>query len=197
LPALVFVPQNRQPEKIILYVHEEGKAADTEAGGRIEEWVQDGTVVLAVDLRGSGETKQNNQTYGRPYFGEDAQDVYSAYVMGRSYVGMRAEDILVCARYAAQQWGGEQEQGVRLVAVGNVGVPALHAAVTEPGLFASVEIKGMLISWADIIQRRFHQNQLVNTVHGALAVYDLPDLVRSLGEKITVEQSVDAQANPN
>jgi hypothetical protein len=39
-------------------------------------------------------------------------------------------------------------------------------------------------------------NQLVNTVHGALRVYDLPDLAATLGGKLTIEQPVDAQGKP-
>ena len=33
---------------------------------------------------------------------------------------------------------------------------------------------------------------MVNTVHGALTCYDLPDLAAALAEKITIEQPVDA-----
>ncbi len=39
-------------------------------------------------------------------------------------------------------------------------------------------------------------NQLVNTVHGALETYDLPDLAGMLIGKLTLDQPVDPLARP-
>jgi hypothetical protein len=36
------------------------------------------------------------------------------------------------------------------------------------------------------------QDQLVNTVHGALTIYDLPNLAETLGDKLIVEEPLDA-----
>ena len=36
----------------------------------------------------------------------DWADVCDAYLLGRSYVGMRAEDVLVASRYAFEHLGG-------------------------------------------------------------------------------------------
>jgi hypothetical protein len=123
--------------------------------------------------------------------GADWEDYFRAYVMGRSYVGMRAEDILVCARHLKAQG-----LAVHLAALGSVGVPALHAAALEPGLFASVKLSGTLISWANVVHVAPTHNQLVNAVHGVLKVYDLPDLAGTLGGKLTIEDPVDAQGKP-
>jgi len=195
LPALEFTPNSGSGGGAVVYVNEAGKQADAEAGGSIESLVRAGKVVLAVDVRGTGETKQTGQRYGAPSFGTDGQDVYAAYVMGRSYVGMRAEDILVCARLVQHRAGG-QDGAVELVAAGNVGVPALHAAALEPGLFKAVTLKGTVQSWSSIVHSKMHDNQLINAVHGALTVYDLGDLVRLLGDKITIEKPVDPYGKP-
>ena len=117
----------------MLYVHENGKEADAGPGGPIEEArPATGRVVVAVDLRGIGETPSKRG--GGDLFGPDTKDVFTAYLLGRSYVGMRAEDILTCARSSRQAVQGP----VDLVAVGHVCVPALHAAALEPQLFGSV-----------------------------------------------------------
>ena len=189
LPALLFVPAEGKPVQVVLAVHEQGKAAMTQPDG------SPNSIVLAVDLRGTGETQQTAQgKFGR--FGRDWVDVYTAYLLGRSYVGMRAEDILVCARYAATLGPAGQGGAVHLRAVGNVGVPALHAAALEPQLFASVKLTGTLVSWSNVIHCRFTQNQLVNAVHGALRAYDLPDLAAALRGKLVVEKPVDAMGRP-
>jgi dienelactone hydrolase len=169
----------------VLYVHEKGKSVDVPA--------KDGATVLAVDLRGTGETQQGPQRYFSPQFGPDGQDVYVAYLLGRSFVGMRAEDIICCARWLAKKTGAK---AIRLVAVGHVGVPALHAAALEPGLFESIRVSRTLGSWSNVIHARFSKNQLINTIHGALTTYDLPDLVKVLGDKIEVVEPLDAMERP-
>ena len=54
---------------------------------------------------------------GRGY-DDEFKDASIAYLLGRSYVGMRAEDVLVCARYAMDR-SGDGESKVQLVAVGS------------------------------------------------------------------------------
>jgi len=43
---------------------------------------------------------------------------------------------------------------------------------------------------------RRHEDQLVNAVHGALAVYALPDLAAMLGGKVKFEEPLDALGRP-
>jgi len=181
LPALLFVPELKSPERSVLYLHENGKAADASPDGPIEELVKAGRLVLAVDLRGTGETQTKQD-----------RDILTAYLLGRSYVGMRAEDILLCARFLQKK----QEKPADLIAVGHVGVPALHAAALEPELFAKIRLVRALTCWSNIIELGVSDNQLVNVLHGALTLYDLPDLAATLGDKLTVEQPLDAMGEP-
>jgi len=192
LPTLMFVPSQKPAKGAVLHLREEGKAADATPGGSVEKLVMAGNVVLAVDLRGNGETHQTAGSYSKPYFGTDGDDVCMAYLLGRSYVGMRAEDVLVCANFLRRQQGCR----VELIAVGNVSVPALHAAALEPDLFSYVKLVRSLISWSNVIETGKSYNQLVNTVHGALTVYDLPNLAATLGDKLTVEEPLNALGKP-
>jgi dienelactone hydrolase len=191
LPALMFVPEKTRPDSAVLYVHEKGKAADADPNGPLEKLVKAGNLVLAVDLRGTGET-QLAEGYVGGHFGPDAKDIYTAYLLGRSYVGMHAEDVLVCAEFLRQRQKGQ----VELIATGHVTVPALHAAALEPDLFGSVKLIRPLVSWSNIIELGLSRNQLVNTVHGALTTYDLPDLAATLADKLTTEQPLNALAEP-
>jgi dienelactone hydrolase len=192
LPALLFVPSRQTDKTAVLYLHEKGAASDAAPDGPIEKLVKDGRMVLAVDVRGVGETHGVGQPYFEPYFGSDGQDFYIAYVLARSYVGMRAEDILVCVRLLQQKQPGP----ISLVAIGHVGIPALHAAALEPDLFSSVKLSRSLVSWSNVVESGRSYNQLVNTVHGALTVYDLPNLAAILGEKLTVEEPLNALGKP-
>jgi len=192
LPTLIFAPSGKTEKGAVIYLHEKGKATDAAPGGPIEKLVKTGRLVMAVDIRGIGETHGVGQPYFEPYFGSDGQDFYIAYVLGRSYVGMRAEDVLICARLLQQKQPGP----LSLVAIGHVGIPALHAAALEPDIFNSVRLIHPLVSWSNVVQRGKSQDQLVNTVHGALTVYDLPNLAATLEDKLIIEEPLNALGKP-
>jgi dienelactone hydrolase len=192
LPALMFVPAKPTPGTVVLYLHSQGKAADAAPAGPIERRVQAGETVLAVDLRGIGQTRSDSKGWNPPA----VNDEYVASMLGRSCLGMKTEDVLTCARYAAQQAADGRPDSVALVAIGEVAVPALHAAALEPELFRSVNLSGMLVSWSNVIHSRLHVKGMVNLLHGVLTHYDLPDLEAVLGKKLTVEKSVDALGTP-
>jgi len=192
LPGLLFAP-TRHVGEACLYLHGESKATDAGVGGPIEKLVEAGQLVLAVDLRGIGETEGQTSYKGwKPYFGSDWQDFYRAYLLGRSYVGMRAEDALVCARFLAGYQASGEPNRVHLIAIGEAAVPALHAAALEPAVFTSVQLERCIRSWSDVVRTPVTRNQLINTVHGALRTYDLPDLVATLPPgKLTIANIVD------
>jgi len=194
LPALMFTPtKGESTRRAVLYIHEEGKAADAAPGGPIEKLVKAGRPVLAVDLRGTGETLQATKRNLSGATGPDWKVVFTAFLVGRSYVGMRAEDVLVCTRFLKEQY----TEPVELIAVGNVGVPALHAAALEPNLFNSVKLTRSLVSWSNLIELGLAYNQQINAVHGALKIYDLPDLAETLGTKLTIEEPLNALGQPD
>jgi len=188
LPALAFLPSEPAGDAC-LYLHAEGKHADATPGGPIERLVKQGHLVLAVDLRGLGETQDTSNRFYRGAFGPLAGDFYHAYLVGRSMVGLWAETRWFAARflagYEARGWG----RRLHLVGVGAAGIPALHAAALEPEVFASVTLRRTLASWSSVVPDPKAMGELVTTVHGALRAYDLPDLVASLGAgKVRIEQ---------
>ena len=182
LPALLFLPEKPKPGRIVLYVHEDGKAADASPRGPIEQLVQDGIVVLAVDLRGTGQTRSASASW---------RDAFMGYLLGRSYVGIQAEDILTCARYAKES--ASPDVRVEMIAVGHVGIAALHAASLESDLFHCVKLIRTLESWSGVVRSRLTQVQQGHIVHGALLTYDLPDLAATLGPKLVIEQPTDGR----
>jgi hypothetical protein len=191
----MFIPKSNQQSvtlNAVLYLHQKGKDADANPGGPIEKLVLSGRPVLAVDLRGTGETQQTKQKKFGEEIGLDWQDVYLAFLLGRSYVGMLAEDILVCARFLQQNNNGP----VDLIAVGNVGIPALHTAALESNLFGSIELTNTLISWSNLVETGRSYNQFESIVYGALTTYDLPDLVAASGDKLVVKKPLDALGRP-
>ncbi len=195
LGALHFVPTAVSDKPPVLYLHQQGKHTDAQPAGAIEQLVQAGHIVLAVDLRGSGETQQKGQGYFSPEWGGDGRDLTYAYLFGISYVGMRTEDIFNCARYLKGQEKNVTD-GIKMLSVGNPGVPALHAVALEPELFSSVTINNMVTSWTDIVAADFTTNQMVSTIYGGLHVYDLPELAELAADKVTVTNPYNVNEQP-
>jgi hypothetical protein len=84
-----------------------------------------------------------------------------------------------------------------LVAIGPLGLPALHAAALEPGLFAGVTIRGALGSWAEVVGTPLAREQYVHAVHAALRVYDLPELAAAIPpDRLQIVEPVDALGQP-
>jgi cephalosporin-C deacetylase-like acetyl esterase len=174
MPALTFHPMD-PAESAYLYIHDAGKAADGAIGGPIEQLVKDGYVVVSVDLRGQGETG-NGRTDTQL---GDWKTFFLSYLLGQSIVGAHAEDILAAGQWVAN-YQSKQPREVHLIAVGRSGVAALHAAALNPGLFTSVTLRGAPTSWSTIPGNVSESRWLTTTVHGALAAYDLPDLVQAI-----------------
>ncbi|MBM4088271.1 MAG: hypothetical protein FJ276_02395 [Planctomycetes bacterium] len=198
LPALLFIPEKRGGDAT-LYLHAEGKHVDAGEDGPIMALVAQGQIVLAIDVRGIGETGEpsgGRDGIGR-HIGPQWKDFYLAYLLGRSFLAMRAEDILVSARFLRDFEASNMPNRVHLVSVGRVGPPALHAAALEPDLFDFVTLTRCLTSWTLVLRTPLATNQFENAVHGALRAYDLPDLLAALPrDKVLVHEPLDAQERP-
>lgn len=189
LPALFFLPaalgdtDTGDKDAFAIYLHGEGKLVDAESGGPIEELVKNDATVLAVDLRGMGETATAG---GRRSFdvliGPDWRETTLANSLARPYVGMRVHDVYQCVRFLRERFG-RPELAPDLIAVGQAGVPALHAAALEPQLFGRVRLCETIRSWSDVVETHVAVKQQANLVFGALRHYDLPNLVASLPPK--------------
>ncbi len=196
LPALVFLPKEA-PVAACVYLHEDGKQATSEPGGAIEKLVSEGNLVLAVDLRGLGETQPGGKHSYASYLPVEWRDATIAYLLGKSLLAMRAEDIMHCAQLASRYSNEAAPRPVHLVSVGRVGPAALHAAALEPDLFATAVFRNCLVSWSNVVNTPLSRNQSANLIHGALETYDLPNLLANLPtEKVQFLDPLNAAEEP-
>lgn len=180
LPALHFVPDH-PTGKVCLYLHGRGKHVDAGPGGPIEELVTQGAAVLVVDLRGIGETAMYPWRAGPvEVVGNNGAEYFVSYMLGRSFVGLRAEEVLLAAKAAAALHPGESRR-LELIALEEAAIPALHAAALEPQLFSSTRLVRSIVSWERVLEAMIPRRQLEGAVHGALRAYDLPDLAAMAG----------------
>ena len=176
---------NVNSEQLAIFLHGDGKREALESGevNRVVNQLQ--TQILAVDLRGLGETKKvGGRRLSDDLFGPDRKDTTTASLLGKTYVGMRTEDIWQLVR-AWRKETGKKNLRPDLIAVGEAAIPALHAAALEPDLFGHVHISGSIESWTEVVDSPSIRNQQSNLVFGALREYDLPMLRALLGKQLT------------
>jgi cephalosporin-C deacetylase-like acetyl esterase len=199
LPALVMLPAQRNGQAV-LYFDGEGKQRAFEPGGEFEKLARAGTIVVAVDLRGLGELHDLIPvTHTGMPAKTDWQQWFLAYLLEKSFLGMWTEDVFAAARWLrTYETKGETRNRIRVIGVGHAGPAVLHAGALERELFAQVELRQTLDSWASVVgDRQGCGAMLLNTVHGALRVYDLPDLRRVIGDqRLTVVDPRDSQNQP-
>jgi pimeloyl-ACP methyl ester carboxylesterase len=173
VPALDFLPEKlARGTALVLYLHGAGKTADAAPGGAIEKLVRAGNRVVALDLRGMGETAPGVPPKGRPnYAGVDWKEAFLGLHLNRPLLGQRVHDAL--AVMAALQ--PEAPNGFHLVGLETAGPVALHVAALDPRV-ARLTLERSLISWSDVTATPISYNQLTNVVPGVLKVYDLPEL---------------------
>jgi hypothetical protein len=198
LPGLLFVPETVSKPPVI-YLHGLNMKAEAKPGGHCDQLVKQGHIVLSAELSGIGETEtgHDKRDYGRGRFGRDVQEIYLAYLIGRSFVGMRTNDVFRWSDYLSRYGSNEHPLPIQLIATGEAAIPALHAAALEPARFESVRLKHMIRSWAEVVAAPESKNQLVNAVHGALRHYDLLDLVELAGKgRVKIEEPVNVRGKP-
>ena len=168
LPALYCSPSN-STGRWCVYVPGAAAAVFAADHKQLSQFTEQGDTVLIIDVPGIGETRPKGADGPMGAW----KEYYLAYLLGRSLVGIRAE-----ATLQAVEWLKSKNQGklVHLIADGETAIAALHAAAVSDDC-QSVELSHTIKSWLPIVAAPETNNELVNTIHGVLRVYDLPDLV--------------------
>src|SRR5262249_7253251 len=94
VPGLLFEPGEAAKKPLVLYVDGAGKAGAAAVGGSIERLVLAGRRVLAVDLRGWGETAPAALPKRPGYFGVDVREAFLGLHLDRPLLGQRVRDLL-------------------------------------------------------------------------------------------------------
>ncbi len=181
IPSLLYIPNSGAAKKpAVIIASDEGKSAVGTAAGAL---AKAGTIVLAVDLRGMGETHiapdRNDSEFYR-YFG-DFEDAMTAVLMNRTLAGMRAADITRGIDMLAARPDVDMN---RISAIGrnSAAVPMLYTAVFDKRI-KGVALEGMLLSYDAVVHDRMQRLVFEQVVPGALLDFDIPDLVNALAPR--------------
>jgi len=204
IPILLFKPDdNLVKHSAILYLHSKGKVNDAEPGGEIEKLVKKGYIVAAADVLGVGET---TNTAARGF-----TDGYTALLIGRSMVGIRAGDIVRVANYLKSQ-SDVDPQKIGAIAFDEMCLSLIHAAAFDSSI-KNITLIRSLISYQSIVMNRFHKIGITKRpnsnywhpvevdftwgIASVLTAYDLPDLIGSIApRKIVLADLRDQMLEP-
>ena len=169
IPAVLLIPPSATAAPTIV-------CGDGPRTARLEQArraLASGSPTLLPDLCGWGELGR----FRRKFSGQAVPDETLAmtwYPLGRTLVGIRAENLLDCAEYLARRFSAAP----RLDAIGRAVIPAVHARFVAPNLFAGApEVRDLPPSWSEEIRTGAKANY-ADSVHGALGLYDWPDLLQ-------------------
>jgi cephalosporin-C deacetylase-like acetyl esterase len=185
VPALLFVPDSGETRKpAVLYVHGRDKSADAESGGNIEHLVKAGFIVLAIDIRGTGETRvsENPETASDfyRYFG-DYENAMTSLLLGKPLVGQRAQDVLRGVDLLAARAEVDPNQLLGF-GKGQGAVVLLHAAMLDDRI-KKLALENMLVSYHAVVKQKIHQRVFECIIPAVLRSYDLTDLVSGLAPR--------------
>lgn len=156
----------------------------------MERLLERGTIVMAVDLRGYGETRDQG-SYHKDVNDEERTALLAMY-LGRPLLGQRVEDIVTCLDYLESRPDVDPAE-IELMAIGRVGPVGLHAAYLDERI-RKVILRDAITSWVeDVVARPLQPHLLAHGVPGALRQYDLVDLEAALGGR-AVRESTEATA---
>ena len=168
VPAVTFVPQGAAKAPVLL----SGDAGRGALLGRVEALLAQGTPVMVADLIGAGEIGAVKHRFYKAA-NDDEEIAVLYYMLGKSLVGVRAEELLALARYLKGVFGAAP----RVVACGRMAIPAAHAFAAARELVAGVETVDPPASWTEVVEQSLIY-PYANAVNGALLHYDWTDLLK-------------------
>ncbi|HEY3082283.1 MAG TPA: alpha/beta hydrolase family protein [Chloroflexota bacterium] len=185
VPGLLFRPPGDGRLPVVLYLNDEGKAVEAGDEGLIRRLARSGRLVLAIDLRGWGETRWTRHAQlTSDYFGvlgQEAMMYYANYMLGRWTLTQRVQDVARALDVLTARPDVDPSR-IALVARGAAGIVALHAAALDERI-AALAIHDTLASYREIVNADHTTHNVSGIVPGALLHYDLPDIVLALAPR--------------
>lgn len=212
IPAWVYVPDKKDGVlPTILYVNDEGVEADGmefageegsgQARGVLDILVRKGNMVIAVDVRGIGETRPSNGSDSgdcNPFsqlFDVETGMAYMAWAMDQSLLGMRVQDVVRSVDYVASRPDADAGH-LHVIGKGMGGLWCLYAAALDPRIRSLISVHSLL-SYRALTQVDRYKYGADVFVPDVLLHFDLPQVAAAVtGRSLTLIQPLDAMKNP-
>ena len=188
LPLLRLDASAARPSgRVLICFADAGKATLADSTAWLRTQLRHYDTVLLADLRGQGETADPAAALDPKYYNREYRPALLSLHLGLPLLTQRMADAMQLVRYATDEM--QQGRSVDMCAVGpSSALVALHAAGCTGPLVRQVRLRTMPISWQESLARPIAHDVYSDVLPGVLQRYDVPDLVRALGQRLVMER---------
>jgi hypothetical protein len=149
-----------------------------------------GTAVLVIAPRPSPPgTEETKASILGPFYLTELR----AELTGNTLLGLRVDDVIAAVNFMQGSTTGDANQ-ITAQASGHLGLVLLHAAALDPRL-KHVTIDHTLESYKSLLHAPMPIDAPEDILPGVLLHYDIPDLVKALGPRLTFTDPLPGTAN--
>jgi cephalosporin-C deacetylase-like acetyl esterase len=149
-----------------------------------------GTAVLVIAPRPSPPgTEETKASILGPFYLTELR----AELVGKTILGLRVDDVIAAVNFMQGSTTGDPNQ-ISAEASGHLGLVLLHAAVLDPRL-KHITIDHTLESYKSLLEAPMPIDAPEDILPGVLLHYDIPDLTKALGPRLTLTDPLPGTAN--
>ncbi|MEO6828759.1 MAG: alpha/beta fold hydrolase [Acidobacteriaceae bacterium] len=208
IPTWVYIPKDKTGVlPTILYVSDQGFQRDgLEFGGGeegagsthgvLDTLVRAGNLVVAVDVRGIGETRPPHPAFNScSEFGQlfdlETAMAYMAWFMDESLLGMRVQDVVRSVDYVMSRKEADTTH-LHVIGKGMGGMLCLYAAALDPRIRSLISVQSLL-SYRSLTETDRYLYGADVFVPNVLLHFDLPQVAAAVADRpLTLIEPMDA-----
>ncbi|MBB2144519.1 hypothetical protein GM921_03410 [Pedobacter sp. LMG 31464] len=180
LPIRIYYP-SAKAKKIVIWISDDTKKRDSIISQSLSEKSEE--IIIAVDLRGTGETTDKPELNDPKYFNKEYRNAILALHIGKPLLGQRMQDVLTVTEFINSNLE-LNELPIEINAIGLVGLPALHAGFFNPKI-AKINLYQCISTYQDILNQLLTKDRYGAVINNVLSYYDIPNLADWVGaEKV-------------
>ena len=181
VPCLMVMPENTNDKsKVVLYLNESGKGDILANESLIDQYINQGDILVLPDLRGFGETADPINLNDSKYWNWEYRNAMASMHIGKPVMGQRVIDVLTVLDFIEQQ-KELQNHNITLVANGLYGPTAIHATYLDNRI-NNAEISRSVKSFYNYLENPMQKDVYSNVLYGVSKYYDLKDLMALSGK---------------
>ena len=181
VPCVVVIPEKVEPSgKVVLYLNESGKDGLLSDETTLNNFINQGDILVAADLRGYGETTDPSSLNDTKYWNREYRNAMISLHTGKTIAGQRVIDIFSLTDFLTSD-SKFTGHSIKLVVNGTYGPVAIHAAYLD-GRISQIEISRSIKSYREFLQNPMQRDVYTNVIPGVLKYYDLKDLSEKAGK---------------
>jgi hypothetical protein len=157
-----------------------GSKLRLELQAEMQRLADQGNVVLSMTPRPSPPGMEETKS---PILGPFYMAELRTELVGKTLLGLRVDDTIRAMDALARRRDVDTKQ-ITARAAGHMGLVLLHAAILDPRL-SHISVDHALVSYRSLVEAPMPIGAPEDILPGVLQHYDLPDLVKALGTRLT------------